>query len=270
MSTRVLDEHMFVVPVYGKPVWLDRCLESLRAQTTPSTILITTSTPSAYLDEVARRGKVAIEVNPVSGGIGADWNFALSRAATPWVTLAHQDDWYAPAFLERCLKTAAHTPGATLVFTAAAETHGDTGQPGPNARVKKLICDGVFLGAEGIQSMQRKRLLLSFGNPIPCSSVMLNRAVVPDFTFSEQLKSNLDWVAWLDLAGRPGAFVYIREPLVHRTIHSEAATVVSLEHRAAEDVSVLRRLWPRPIADVLARLYTRGLRQYDPMDARPR
>ena len=118
--------------------------------------------------------------------------------------------------------------------------------------------------------MQRKRLLLSFGNPIPCSSVMLNRAAVPDFTFSEQLKSNLDWVAWLDLAGRPGAFVYIREPLVHRTIHSEAATVVSLEHRAAEDVSVLQRLWPRPIADVLVRLYTRGLRQYDPMDARPR
>ncbi len=87
---------MFVVPVYGKPVWLDRCLESLRTQTTPSPILITTSTPSAYLDEVARRGRVAIEVNPVCGGIGADWNFALSRAATPWVTLAHQDDWYSP------------------------------------------------------------------------------------------------------------------------------------------------------------------------------
>jgi hypothetical protein len=99
---------------------------------------------------------------------------------------------------------------------------------------------------------------------------MINRAAVSGFTFSEQLKSNLDWVAWLDLAARPGAFVYIRDPLVHRTIHAEAATVISLKHRATEDVSVLRRLWPRPIADVLVRLYARGLRQYDAMDARPR
>ena len=99
---------------------------------------------------------------------------------------------------------------------------------------------------------------------------MLNRAAARDLAFSEQMKSNLDWAAWLELARRPGAFGYIREPLVHRTIHSEAATVVSLEDRAAEDVAVLRQLWPRPIADVLLRLYTRGLRQYDPMGARPR
>ena len=132
MSTRAPGEHMFVVPVYGKPAWLDRCLESLRTQTTPSTILITTPTPSAYLDEVARRWGVAIEVNPVCGGIGADWNYALSRAVTPWVTLAHQDDWYAPTYLECCLETAARTRAATLIFTAAAETDADTDKPVPN------------------------------------------------------------------------------------------------------------------------------------------
>ena len=261
---------MFVVPAYGTPVWLDRCLESLQRQTTASRVLITTPTPSEYLEGLARRHGVPIQVNSARRGIGADWNFALSRAVTPWVTLAHQDDWYEPTYLERCLQAAGRTRNTTFVFTAASETHGDTGAAVPNARVKQMICDGVYLGAGAIRSRLRKRLLLSFGNPVPCPSVMLNRAAAPDFAFSESLKSNLDWMAWLDLARRPGAFAYIREPLVHRTIHREAATVVALEHRAAEDVSVLRRLWPRPIADVLVRLYTRSLRQYDPLDANER
>jgi glycosyltransferase involved in cell wall biosynthesis len=267
MSARAADEHMFVVPVFGKPVWLDRCLESLQRQTTPSSILITTPTPSGYLDEVARGRGVAIEVNPVSRGIGADWNFALSRATRPWVTLAHQDDWYAPTYVERCLQTAARVGEATLVFTAALETRSDTGEPVPNARIKQLICGGVFLGAAAIRSPLRKRMLLSFGNPIPCPAVMINRSTAPGLAFSERLKSNLDWVAWLDLARQPGAFAYVPDPLVHRTIHREAATVVSLAQRAAEDADVLRQLWPRPVASVLVRLYARGLRQYDPLDA---
>ena len=148
------------------------------------------------------------------------------------------------------------------------ETMADTGAQVRNSRVKRIICDGVFLGAASICSPMRKRLLLSFGNPIPCPSVMVNRSAAPDFTFSEQMKSNLDWVAWLDLARRQGSFAYVREPLVHRTIHSDAATVTWLEQRAAEDERVLRELWPRPVATVIARLYARGLRQYDRLGAR--
>jgi glycosyltransferase involved in cell wall biosynthesis len=270
VSVDLSGRHMFVVPAYGNSAWLDRCLESLQQQTSQSPILITTSTPSEYLDEIARKRGIEIEVNPVSGGIGADWNFALSRAPRQWVTLAHQDDWYAPTYVERCLRIAARTDEAILVFAAAMETMGSTGTQVQNSRVKRIICDGVFLGAASIRSRMRKRLLLSFGNPIPCPSVMVNRFAVPDFTFSEQMKSNLDWIAWLDLARRPGSFAYVREPLVHRTIHSDAATVTWLEQRAAEDERVLRELWPRPVAAVLGRLYARGLRQYDRLGTRER
>jgi glycosyltransferase involved in cell wall biosynthesis len=270
VNTLSSDQHMFVVPAFGDSVWLDRCLESLRRQTAPSPILVTTPTPSPYLGEVARRHGVGIEVNPVSRGIGADWNFALSRATRPWVTLAHQDDWYEPTYVERCLQAARRSRGATLVFAAARETLGPAGEPVQNVGVKRLMCAAVFLGSTAIRARLRKRMLLSLGNPIPCAAVMINRAAVPDFAFSEQLRSNLDWMAWLDLARRKGAFAYVREPLVHRTIHHEAATVVWLDQRAAEDAWVLRRLWPRPVADLLVRLYARGLRQYDPLSAKPR
>jgi hypothetical protein len=39
---------------------------------------------------------------------------------------------------------------------------------------------------------------LSFGNPLPCSSVTLNRAPA-DFNFSLDYTSNLDSDAWLTL-----------------------------------------------------------------------
>jgi glycosyltransferase involved in cell wall biosynthesis len=257
---------MFVVPVYGQPPWLDRCIESLQRQTVPSRILITTATPSEFLTGIARRRGVEVEVNPVSRGIGADWNFALSRATRRWVTLAHQDDWYDLTYAERCLQAAATAGDATIVFTASAETRDDTGEPVPNARIKHLIRTAAFLGAPAVRSRFRKRLLLAFGNPIPASAVMINRAAAPDLTFSEQMKSNLDWVAWLELARRPGAFAYVRETLVHRTIHREAATVVALEERGIEDEFVLRRLWPRPVAGMIVRLYALSLRQYGPPD----
>ena len=257
---------MFVVPVYGQPPWLDRCLESLQRQTVASPILMTTATPSEYLTGIARRRGVEVQVNPVGRGIGADWNFALSRATRRWVTLAHQDDWYDPTYVERCLQAAATAGDTAMVFTASAETRDDTGEPVPNARVKHLICGAVFLGASAVRSRFRKRLLLAFGNPIPASAVMINRVAAADLTFSEQMKSNLDWLAWLDLARRPGAFAYVRDPLVHRTIHREAATVVALEARGLEDEFVLRRLWPRPVAGMIVRLYALSLRQYGPLD----
>jgi hypothetical protein len=180
--------------------------------------------------------------------------------------LAHQDDWYEPTYVERCLQVAANAGDATMVFTSSAETRDDTGEPVPNARIKHLICGGVFLGASAVRSQLRKRLLLTFGNPIPASAVMLNREVAADLTFPEQMKSNLDWVAWLELARRPGAFGYVHDTLVHRSIHRDAATVVSLEERGMEDELVLRRLWPRPVAGMIVRLYALSLRQYGPLE----
>ena len=253
--------HSFVVPAHGRPEWLSRCLESLQAQTRRSPIVVATSTPNDMLTETAARYGVPLIVNPVSAGIAADWNFALGRVHHGWVTLAHQDDWYAPTYTERCLAAASQARDSVLVFTAASEVKQGTDTEVRNTRVKRLLCAVAFAGQPAVRSSFRKRLLLSFGNPIPCPAVMINRSAAPEFTFAQGWKSNLDWVAWLDLARRPGAFVYVRTPLVHRRVHDVAATVTFLTARAAEDARVLRSLWPAPLASILTSLYGAGREQ---------
>jgi len=260
---------MFVVPACGRPAWIERCLDSLERQTHPSAVLITTSTPNGYLSDIARRRGVALEVNPSAGGIASDWNFALSRATRPWVTLAHQDDSYAPDYVESCLGAAARTGEPLLVFTRAIEEFRNGRQWSPNTVIKQLMCDGVFLGRTSIHAPSQKLLLLRFGDPIPCSTVMINRRRVPDFAFAEGWRCSLDWWAWLALARTPGAFAYVRRPLVRRAVHAEGATVAWLDHRAAEDERILRELWPRPIAIALSALYSLGRRRYEQLAEAP-
>lgn len=44
--------------------------------------------------------KYAIPFNTtVGGGIGKDWNNALSFVTTQYATIAHQDDYYEPTYL---------------------------------------------------------------------------------------------------------------------------------------------------------------------------
>jgi hypothetical protein len=85
-------EHVFVLPVYGRPHWLERCPDSQAGQTAPSPV-VTASTRSAHLAGIGRRRGNELKAPPVSAGIAADWNIALLHATRPWVTLAHQDDW---------------------------------------------------------------------------------------------------------------------------------------------------------------------------------
>jgi glycosyltransferase involved in cell wall biosynthesis len=254
--------HTFVVPTFGRPAWLADCLGSLRQQTVRSHILITTSTPNDDVLAVDAAHDVAVIVNPVSAGIAADWNFALQQAPTSCVTLAHQDDWYAPTYAERCLEAGAAAQRPLLVFSAADERSEETGRDVGNVAVKRAICETVFLGQSAIAARWRKHLLLAFADPIPCPAVMLYRDAAPAFAFESGWTCGLDWVAWLDLARRDGAFVYVREALVRRRVHPACTTQINLDARAAEDLRILRGLWPAPVAGVIARLYERGHRPY--------
>src|SRR5262245_33316911 len=199
--------HVFAVPAFGEPRWLERCLGSLQRQTVASAIVVTTSTPNAHISAVAEQRGVAVVVNPRAAGIASDWNFALEQASAGWVTLAHQDDWYEPGYVEACLSAVATTTRPLLVFTGATENiDGDT-RTLLNTRIKRVIARAAFLGGRSIEARWRKRVPLSFGNPIPCPSVSINRDEARDFRFPEGWRSNLDWRAWCDLAERPGSFV---------------------------------------------------------------
>jgi hypothetical protein len=91
---------------------------------------------------------------------------------------------------------------------------------------------------------------------------MFNRSTLTDFRFPGGFQTNLDWMAWLELARQPGGFVYLRERLVSKGIHAASETTATITNRAREreDRALFDTLWPRPVAAALTTIYKFGYR----------
>lgn len=255
-------DHTFAIPVYGAAPHLTALVASLRAQTAGgSDILLATSTPSTELEEFARGEALGLHVNPRRLGIAADWNFALESAGTALVTLAHQDDLFAPSYLAHLIAALERHPAAVIAFSDYSE-HTPLGPRASNfnLRLKRALSERAFRAREHISEPRDKLRLLSLGNPICCPSVLFNRATLHDFHFPQGFQSNLDWMAWLDLARRPGGFVYVRERLVSKGVHpgSETSATIANRAREREDRALFETVWPKPVAATLAAVYRLG------------
>jgi hypothetical protein len=249
--------HCFVVPVYGDSPHLGECLQSLAAQEHASPVVVTTPTPSDYIATMAARHGAELRVNPRGGGIGIDWNFALGHAVAPWVTIAHQDDIYLPGFASATMRAAAAEPEAVLAFTGYAEQlDGRVRSSSTLLRIKRALLELGFAGGTRAASRFAKTNVLRFGCAIPCPSVTLNLART-GLRFREDLRIDLDWAAWLQLARTPGAFLYVRETLMLHRVHAASETSAGIAGgvRAAEDRALLREMWPGPVADLIAATY---------------
>lgn len=204
-----------------------------------------------------------LRINPQRVDIAADWNFALAAARTELVTLAHQDDYFAAPYVERLAAGLRRHPGALFAFCDYQE-HSPLGPRAinMNLRIKRALCRRAFGGRECITNTRDKMRLLSLGNPICCPSVMFDRSTIPQFRFPDGFITNLDWKAWLELAHRPGGFVYVREKLLSKGIHAESETTAAIATRARhqEDRALFSAFWPRPVAAALAGLYRFGYR----------
>ena len=249
--------HCFVVPAYAESPHLDACLDSLRQQHTRTAVSIATSTPNRHVRAMAERYQVPLHVNPAQGGIGADWNFALEVAGTPWVTLAHQDDIYLPDFATRTLQALSDSRDAVLVFSGYEEMEGSSVRDASTLlRIKQALLELGFVGGSRAGSRFFKTNALRFGCAIPCPSATINVAAT-GLRFRTDLKVDLDWAAWLELARKPGAFIYLRDILMRHRVHaqSETSAAISAGHRLAEDRAVLRSLWPGPLAHAILASY---------------
>jgi glycosyltransferase involved in cell wall biosynthesis len=253
-------DHVFVVPAFGDSPFLAGCLRSLRAQWLPSAVVIVTSTPSDFIAAAARDADVEVIVNPDRKGIAADWNFALGVAGRRYATLAHQDDTYAPDFVAQTLTAFAADSGGVLCFTGYQEIDDAGGAKSSKiSRVKHLI-ELTTLGRSRAVRGPRLRAYLSFGNPLPCSSVTFDTKKLRGFRFSSEYASNLDWDAWWRLMEDGATFLRTPDRLVGRR-HNALTATAGLKRdgvRADEDLIMFRRAWPRPVADAIAAVYRRA------------
>lgn len=252
-------KHAFCVVAYGESPFLRACMESIVAQQgAHSTVVVTTSTPSGFIDGLAADFALPVVVNRERCGIGADWNFALGATDAELVTLAHQDDLYRPAYAAQMQAMYARHPQTLIAFSDFQEhtAHG----PRPlnlNLRIKRYLTRRAFRGRDTITAARDKRRLLAWGNPVCCPSVVVNRSRLPDFGFTRSMASNLDWEAWSRLASREGAFAYVPHVLVSKMVHahSETSAALARQERQNEDREMFERFWPRSIARGIAAVY---------------
>ena len=254
--------HDLVVCAYGDSPYLPDCLRSLAAlHGGYTTLTVVSSTPSPYQRMAAESVRALFVVNERPPSIGSDWNFALSVAHGPLVTLCHQDDTYMPDFAHRTQALFANHADVVLASTGHVELlDGRRRKLSPVLLVKRLLMRNAFRGRQVSPAHDIRRRLLAFGNPVCCSSATFNKPLLGDFAFSERLHSNLDWDAWSRLAETPHLFGYIPDVLVARRVHGASATTRCMadNSRAREDLEMFLRYWPRPAARGLMRLYQRS------------
>lgn len=253
-----------VVPAYGLSPYLERCLASLAPQVGDGVALtIATPTPHDTIEAAAREHGARYVVNPLRGGIAFNWNFAFRCARAPLVTLCHQDDEYAPDYARSM--AAAFDAAPDVLFAACdqieLDSHG-TRAVSTVQRVKRHLIRRAFDGAGVRSGPAIRRRLFSWGNPVPCPGVMINKALVPDFAFDESFSSNMDWDAWEKLAARTGSIAFVDRPLVAHRVHDASLTtaLIADSTRPAEDRRMLRRFWPAPVAAALFQLYRQAYR----------
>lgn len=254
----MMTQHTFVICAYGDSDYLEPCLQSLTSQTFPSNLLIYTSTPSTFIEDIAERYDISI-VTAEGGGIGKDWNNALSFVKTPYATIAHQDDVYLPDFTQQVMAAFEKHPNSSIVFTDYAELQDDQLRPANiNLKIKTLMLRVMdWLPAH---RFWRQRVL-AFGNPICCPAVTYNRSLLTGFQFSEELKTSLDWHAWYVISRQyKGRFTYVKDKLMHHRIHeaSETTATIADKTRTKEDLMMYECFWPKWIAQCLIKWYEKS------------
>lgn len=254
------ERHAFVVPAYGESPYLSECLESLAAQTHPSPVLVATSTPNDHIAHVAKSFGVPVFENTGEHGIAEDWNFALSCADARYVTIAHQDDVYLPEYAQHAIEYLDEASNPLIFFSNYGELRdGEPVDDNRNLRIKRRLIGRLGTGARQAD-VRNKRKVLDLGDAISCPTVTYVMDRMPSGPFHPGMRSDLDWELWERLSREEGEFVYCPQILMRHRVHagSETSAVIAEHVRTNEDLEVLRRFWPEPIARLIAKAYSRS------------
>ena len=251
-------DHTFVICAYQESPHLEECIRSVTHQSVTCNVLMTTSTPNAWIRRMAWKHQIPLQVR-IGGpqGIAEDWNFALSCASTPLVTIAHQDDVYGKHYTEEIVRAANRCPRPLILFTDYAELRGER-----TVTANRLLCVKRFMLAPLTvrplwSSVAVRRAILALGSAICCPSVTLVRPNIEEPVFENNMKSNIDWQAWEKISVREGQFAYIARPMMKHRIHpqSETSRLLSQDGRKEEDLMMYRKFWPEKAARLIGHFY---------------
>ncbi|WEV60920.1 glycosyltransferase family 2 protein [Streptococcaceae bacterium ESL0729] len=256
-----MTNHTFVICAYKESPYLEACIESLMDQESvargDSKIILYTSTPGAYTDDLGRKYNIEVFAG-VKKGIGANWNEALGFVDTKYATIAHQDDIYLPDYGVRVLDAFNKNQNLKIVFTDYGEIDA-AGQ----VRVRNINLKIKTLGLKTMSLFNNKtyqRRIYAFGNFISCPAVSYNLEALADFKFDEKLKMTLDWDAWERIMKLPGNIKYLPVQAMYHRIHEDSETSANTvdKSREQEEYLIYRRYWPEFISKLLMKAYVKN------------
>ena len=250
--------HSFVICAYKESPFLEKCILSLMAQTVKSEILMATSTPNAFISEMAQKYNIPLFINPGDKGIVQDWNFAYNQCKTPYITIAHQDDVYFRDYTKTALHMLDGSRKPLIFFTDYCEVRdGKFIKKNALLQIKRLLLFPLRGKLFRASKFVRRRSL-SLGNGICCPSVTFAVNNLPNPVFRVHFRSDEDWEAWERISRMQGEFLYCPKILMGHRIHGESETSVILGEKARykEDYEMFCKFWPKWIARILVKFYS--------------
>lgn len=257
--------HTFTICAYKESPFLEDCIKSIKAQTVASKVLIATSTPNTYIEDLAAKYSIPLYINTGDKGITQDWNFAYSKADTDLITIAHQDDVYLPHYTEDILSMVRCADKPLIAFTDYGELReGEPILKGTLMTVKRILLFPLRFRIFRKSKFVRRRSL-SLGNCICCPAVTFVKENVPNPVFQHGFRSNEDWEAWEMISKLDGEFLYSKKVGMYHRIHEGAETsiIIGDNARTAEDLVMFKKFWPEPIAKLIAKAYASSEKSYE-------
>ena len=159
--------HTYVVLAYKKSEYLEECIKSVLNQKYKSKVIIATSTPNEFINEIALKYNLEVFVNPNPGkGIGYDFDFAISCGKSKLVTVAHQDDIYDYGYSYEIIKKYNKYPMSSIIFSDYYEVRNkEKVYKNLNLQIKRILLKPIKINSLS-KTKFGKRLILRFGNAI--------------------------------------------------------------------------------------------------------
>lgn len=251
--------HTFVILAYKKSMFLEECVKSVLAQEYQSEVTIATTTDNDFIRKIAKKYNLNIVIGEHTN-IGGDFDFAVSCAKTPLVTVAHQDDVYEHDYSKQIITAFEKYPNSSIIFSDYYEIRREEKvYTNTNLKIKRMLLFPIRI-KKAAKSRWLKRSALRFGDAICCPAVSFVRKNCPKDIFASDFKCDVDWHAWEKLSNDKYSFVFVPQKLMGHRISEESTTtdIINQGIRTKEDFEILQRFWPKPIAKILTKKYQKS------------
>ena len=265
--------HTFAICAYGDSPYLEECMASLMRQGCGSEVICCTSTPSSYIDGVAKSYGIPVYVREGKSNIREDWLFAYEKARGDLVTISHQDDRYERDYGKILLSMYRKYQDMTVFCSDYATIRME--EEGGRLQPKLQIVNAVWLVKKLLRLPLRARFLadrkmvkrasLLFGNSICCPSCTYNKRLIGSEIFESSFEFALDWDNLYELAGKKGRFVCSERQLIFYRVHPEATTKQCIEdnRRKSDETAMFQKMWPKPAVRMLMYFYRKAYGAYE-------